>query len=58
VVVKGLAAQLQADLNFLLAVDIFGDVLRSPGRTFFAWCNCSGLRKDLYNQQVKDYSGH
>ena len=40
-VVKGLAAQLQVDLNFVLAVDIFGDVLGAPGRTFFAWCNCS-----------------
>ena len=44
-VVKGLAAQLQSDLNFLLAVNIFGNVLRASGRTFFAWCNLLGLGK-------------
>jgi len=47
-VVKGLAAQLQVDLNFVLAVDIFGNVLGASGRTFFAWCNCSGSGK-IYN---------
>ena len=47
-VVKGLAAQLQVDLNFVLAVDIFGNVLGAPERTFFAWCNCSGSGK-IYN---------
>ena len=47
-VVKGLAASIPGELIILLAVDIFGNVLRAVGRTFFAWCNCSGSGKIYY----------
>ena len=47
-VVKGLAAQLQSDLNFPLAVNIFEGMLRASGRTFLSNSNCSGSGK-IYN---------
>jgi len=47
-VVKGSTASAPGSPLFLLAVDIFGNVLRASGRTFFAWCNCPGSGKIYY----------
>ena len=44
-VVKGSAAQLQADRFFVLAVNILINALRSPGRTFLIKVNRSGSGK-------------
>ena len=47
-VVKGSAASAPGELIFLLAVNIFLDVLRAVGRTFFISSNCSGSGKIYY----------